>query len=339
MATLSPMVSMAPIRGHEDERGQEGPEGHPEAQVEPGPVARGQADPARLGDEPGVVDAIGGGRPRSPETMPMTGAQRRQTPAARRVTATVTTIVTAALTGAAAGEAPSGTWVSMSKTMGMTVTAISMITVPHTVGVKSRRSSASRNREGELHQGPRPRPATRASPAPPSARGGDADRDEGARGAHHQDVARADLADAEGLEHRGDAADRERGEGRPRQVVLAGAGRPHHDGGGHDDSRDGEHRVLESQPQGKGVRRLLVGLVADASGGVGGVRFHHGRPVSVGRQRARWGSPLHSSGGASRLGPGNRHRRSSGPAKLPTRPQGRANGLRLPPDDARRRLA
>ena len=99
----------------------------------------------------------------------MTGAQRRQTPAARRVTATVTTIVTAALTGAAAGDAPSGTWVSMSKTMGMTVTAISMITVPQTVGVKSRRSSASRTERANCT---RAEAATSDAsiPGPPSAR-------------------------------------------------------------------------------------------------------------------------------------------------------------------------
>ena len=74
----------------------------------------------------------------------MTGAQRRQTPAARRVTPTVTISVAAALTGAAAGRAPSGVCGSMSKMMGMMVTAISMITVPQTVGVKMRRSRASR---------------------------------------------------------------------------------------------------------------------------------------------------------------------------------------------------
>ena len=212
-----------------------------------------------------------------PEMMPMTGAQRRQTPAARRVTATVMTIVAAALAGAAAGDAPSVTWGSMSKMMGMTVTAISMITVPQTVGVKMRRSRASRADRANCT---RAEAATSEAsiPGPPSAQRGDADRDERARGAHHQDVARADEADAEGLEHRGDAADREGREGRPRQVVLAGAGRPHDDGRGHDDARDREHRVLEAQPQGEGVRRLLAGLVADAPGGVGAVRFRHGFP-------------------------------------------------------------
>ena len=39
----------------------------------------------------------------------------------------------------------SGTWVNMPKTIGITVTGISMMTVPATVGVRMRRSSESRH--------------------------------------------------------------------------------------------------------------------------------------------------------------------------------------------------
>ena len=56
----------------------------------------------------------------------------------------MTRIVTAALTGAAAAGVPSGTSVSRPKTIGMTVTGISMITVPATVGVMIRLSRESR---------------------------------------------------------------------------------------------------------------------------------------------------------------------------------------------------
>ena len=58
--------------------------------------------------------------------------------------AAMTNMVTKALSGAASTERPSGTSVSMSKTVVMTVTGISMITVPVTVGVRIRRNSESR---------------------------------------------------------------------------------------------------------------------------------------------------------------------------------------------------
>ena len=50
----------------------------------------------------------------------------------------------AALTGAAAAGAPGGVFASMPKMMGMTATAISMMTVPPTMGVMTRRSHESR---------------------------------------------------------------------------------------------------------------------------------------------------------------------------------------------------
>ena len=56
----------------------------------------------------------------------------------------ITSTVARALIGAATGAALSGTSFSVSNTMGMTVTAISMITVPATVGVRMRRNRESR---------------------------------------------------------------------------------------------------------------------------------------------------------------------------------------------------
>ena len=63
---------------------------------------------------------------------------------ARSTIAIVIAIVASAVMGAAAGPAPSGAANTRSKPMGITVTAISMITVPATVGVITRRSSDRR---------------------------------------------------------------------------------------------------------------------------------------------------------------------------------------------------
>ena len=70
----------------------------------------------------------------------MTGAQRRSDPAALRAMPVMTTTVTKALSGAANAGEPSGTCLSISKMIGITVTGISMITVP-AAGVRIRRSS------------------------------------------------------------------------------------------------------------------------------------------------------------------------------------------------------
>ena len=77
--------------------------------------------------------------------MPAIGDQSRHAGGPRSTrTATVTIVATAAM-GAPARDVPSGTSVSVSKTMGMTVAAISMITVPDTAGVKMRRNNESRD--------------------------------------------------------------------------------------------------------------------------------------------------------------------------------------------------
>ena len=76
--------------------------------------------------------------------MPITGDQSRHAGGARSTRAATVKSVTAAVRAAASCDAPSGTSVSVSKTTGMTVAAMSMITVPETTGVKMRRSSESR---------------------------------------------------------------------------------------------------------------------------------------------------------------------------------------------------
>ena len=76
--------------------------------------------------------------------MPMTGDHNRNAGGARSTRAPTTTMVARAAAGAAAREVPSGTSVSESNTIGMTVAAISMITVPATTGVNIRRSSERR---------------------------------------------------------------------------------------------------------------------------------------------------------------------------------------------------
>ena len=63
---------------------------------------------------------------------------------ARNTITMVIAMVASAVSGAAAGPAPSGVRKLRSKPMGITVTAISMMTVPATVGVTTRRSTESR---------------------------------------------------------------------------------------------------------------------------------------------------------------------------------------------------
>ena len=88
-------------------------------------------------------------RPKYPATadpaiMPMTGAQSRGTPVALSAMPPTTSRVASALSGAATAGTPSGTSLSMSKTIGITVTGMSMMTVPATVGVRIRRSIDNR---------------------------------------------------------------------------------------------------------------------------------------------------------------------------------------------------
>ena len=65
-------------------------------------------------------------------------------PVALTAMPTMTSSVTSALSGAASAGVPSGTLPSRSKMIGITVTGISMITVPATGGVSIRRNRDSR---------------------------------------------------------------------------------------------------------------------------------------------------------------------------------------------------
>ena len=82
---------------------------------------------------------------RHPTTAPITAPHSRSAPLARSTITTVTAIVASAVSGAAPVGAPSGARNDRSKPIGITVTAISMITVPATVGVMKRRSSDRRD--------------------------------------------------------------------------------------------------------------------------------------------------------------------------------------------------
>ncbi len=74
----------------------------------------------------------------------MAGDHRRNAPEKRSGRRRVTSSVTPAVTGAAAGEAPAGTSASFSRMIGASVTGMSIRTVPATAGVKIFRRSAIR---------------------------------------------------------------------------------------------------------------------------------------------------------------------------------------------------
>ena len=78
-----------------------------------------------------------------PATILMNGATMRQRPWTRSTTITDTSNVTAAIVGPAAGGVPAGTSWTLSKAMGRTLTAMSMVTVPATTGVMILRSVGS----------------------------------------------------------------------------------------------------------------------------------------------------------------------------------------------------
>ena len=74
-----------------------------------------------------------------PATRPMTGAQRRHAPRKRSPAAIMMARVTPAVTGAAAGDAPSGTSLSFPRKVEARLTGISISTVPATAGVNTLR--------------------------------------------------------------------------------------------------------------------------------------------------------------------------------------------------------
>ena len=78
-----------------------------------------------------------------PATIPLSGAQSRQTPVARSAIAVVTASVTPATIRGPAAGAPSDASAILPTAIGMTVTAISMSAVPDTTGVTSLRRNGS----------------------------------------------------------------------------------------------------------------------------------------------------------------------------------------------------
>ena len=116
--------------------------------------------------------------------------------------------------------------------------------------------------------------------------GGDAHGDEGAGGAHQQDVTGADVPHPARLDDGRDAAHHERCERRPGEQRVAQPGGANHDGGRQHDAGDGEHGVLQAETEGERARWVFVRLVADFRGR--GHRFESswkGGNGNVGRKR------------------------------------------------------
>ena len=144
MATPSPMVSIAPTRVTTTNAGSS-------AQNSTRPGVTSNPGHERKGTPTHCASSIvctsnrpNGADTAQPTAMPMTGDHSRNAGGARSTRAPTTTIVASAAAGAAACEEPSGTSVNEANTIGMTVAAISMITVPATTGVNILRSSESR---------------------------------------------------------------------------------------------------------------------------------------------------------------------------------------------------
>ena len=90
---------------------------------------------------------------KQPTTIPMMGDHRRHEGGPRITSTAMTSKVESAAIGAAIGDEPSGTSFRLSNMIGITVTAMSMMTVPETTGLNTRRSrdrrDASRNWKSE----------------------------------------------------------------------------------------------------------------------------------------------------------------------------------------------
>ena len=142
IATASPSVSTAPTSVTTTNAGSSAQNSAPGVTSSPGQDAKGAPNQgaSRMGwasYSPNGADTA------QPTAMPMMGAQMRTTLGPRIASATTTTIVTAAATAPADAETPSGTVDIMSYSIGSTVAAMSMITVPETTGVSSRRNHDS----------------------------------------------------------------------------------------------------------------------------------------------------------------------------------------------------
>ena len=92
---------------------------------------------------------------------------------------------------------------------------------------------------------------------------GDADGEERARGAHHQDVSGADAPDAGGLEDGGGPTDEQRGEDAPGKVGFGLIGDAENDRHAQHDPPDDDGGGLDAGADGQQVGGMLVRLVAD----------------------------------------------------------------------------
>ena len=143
MATPSPIVSMAPTRVTTTKAGSSAQNSTPGVSSIPGHASKGA--PTQAASSTCCVSySPKNAATAQPAAMPMTGDHRRNAGGARSTSPATTTIVTTAAIGAASGDVPSGTSFRASKTTGMTVAVISMMTVPETTGVRMRRISESR---------------------------------------------------------------------------------------------------------------------------------------------------------------------------------------------------
>ena len=143
MATPSPMVSIAPTRVTTANAGRSAQNSALGVRSNPGQEARGTPT-----QEASSICCASyrpkGAATAQPTTIPITGDHSRQAAGARSMRTATVTIVATVAAGAAAGDVPSGTSFMVSNTSGITVAAISMITVPETTGVNIRRSNESR---------------------------------------------------------------------------------------------------------------------------------------------------------------------------------------------------
>ena len=144
------------------------------------------------------------------------------------------------------------------------------MTVPETVGGQDPPEQGEPPREQELEEGGDNHQRRQHGRATLGDRR-DADRDEGAGGAHGEHVARADPPDAHRLQNRAHAADQDGGEDCPRQVGLRPTGGPNHDGGRYRDTGDAKNGELQAEAGGERDRRSLVRLEANAAGPLGAV--------------------------------------------------------------------
>ena len=184
-----------------------------------------------------------------PTMMPMSGDQRRHAGDARKIRAATVPSVATAATGAAADAVPSGTCVSASNTSGITVTAISMITVPDTTGVKMRRNSGRRAASKKLKQrGDHDEARHRRRTAVYQRR--NADGNEGPRRPHEEHVPGAESPHPDCLENGGCAADEQRRKNGPRQVARGLVRNLNHDDDRQYDRRQHDQGGLKTSAAG-----------------------------------------------------------------------------------------